>query len=231
MRVLIIDAEWSMVAHLQKGLQEHGFVVDVVDDGAAAEQIALDREYSLAIASDARADAGCTVLLRSLRRRGFRAPIMVMSRCSHVEDRLESFAAGADDVLDRSTSFEELLARVDALLRRNRLDGSANGGSMHIADLELDRSSCRARRGSDVLALTLQEYILLSVLMERRGAVVSREFLTAQVWNLDFEGSTKVVDVAISRLRSKIDDPYDVKLLHTVRGVGYRLDLEDGPSA
>lgn len=227
MRVLIIDGDESPRAHLRKGLQEHGFVVDVADNAALGAQIALDREHAVLIVAEELVDARGRDLVMIMKRRAPRTPIMVMSRVASAEARVLSFADGADDVVDRAISFEELLARIDVLLRRARARRAAPNGSIRAGDLELDRFTCRVRRAGSVLALTLQEYTLLNVLLEHQGTVVSREYLTQQVWHLDFEGSSKVVDVAISRLRTKLDDPYDVKLLRTVRGMGYCLEADD----
>ena len=230
MRVLIIDADadGAVVVYLHKGLQEHGFIVDVAANSADGERFAFERDYSVVIASYELCIAGEERLLRRMRIRGLRSPVLVVGGSYLVGDRLSAFSNGADDVVDRTFAFEELLARLHALQRRAQR-GIA-GDVMRVGDLELDRASCRARRGGEPLPLTLQEYTLLCVLLERRGAVVTREFLTDQVWHLDFDGSPKVVDVAISRLRSKLDDPFETRLLHTVRGVGYRLDIDDLPS-
>jgi two-component system copper resistance phosphate regulon response regulator CusR len=226
-RVLIIDADEAVVAYLHKGLQENGFIVDTALSATGGERFAFERGYAVILGSFDLCAVSGDNLLRRMRRRGLRTPVLVVTQTESVDDRVAALSSGADDVVVRTCAFEELLARVHALQRRSSAGTAAH--VMRMGDLEIDRASCRARRGGEALSLTLQEYTLLCVLLERRGAVVTREFLTDQVWDLDFDGSPKVVDVAISRLRAKLDDPFETRMLHTVRGVGYRLDIDDLP--
>ncbi len=229
MRILVVEGDDANSAYLRKSLQEHGFVVDVANDGITGGQCAAQRTYSLVIVNLQLAGIDGERLIRTLRQRDPCLALLAMTSPDRVDHTVCAFSAGADDAIAKPFAFAELLARIGSLLRRTTTQERILDDRMELADLEIDRSSRRVRRGGRLLALTLQEYSLLCLLMERRGAVLSREFLTDQLWDMNFEGSPKVVDVAVSRLRSKLDDPHDLKLLHTVRGIGYRLAIETPP--
>lgn len=229
-RILIVDGDDANSGYLRKSLQEHGFVVDVASDGVAGGHCAAERAYSLVMVNLQLAGIDGERLIRSLRQRDPGLALLAMTSADRVEDTVSAFSAGADDAIAKPFAFAELLARIGSLLRRTAAQERLSDDRMELADLEVDRSSRRVRRAGQLLALTLQEYSLLCLLMERRGAVLSREFLTDQLWDMNFEGSPKVVDVAVSRLRSKLDDPHELKLLHTVRGIGYRLAIETAPA-
>ena len=148
-------------------------------------------------------------------------PVLMLTARDKIDDRVRGLQSGADDYLVKPFAFSELLARVQALLRRGRVQEST---TMKLADLELDLASRRAIRGGDRLDLTAKEFILLTVLLRRRGQVLSRSQLAELVWEMNFDSDTNVVEVAVRRLRAKIDDPYPAKLLHTVRGMGYVIE-------
>ena len=224
MRVLVVEDEARLADYLHKGLSENGYVVDVARDGIDGLHLATEGAYDLVILDVMLPGRDGFDVLRHLRRRSKTLVIMLTARDA-VEDRVKGLSEGADDYLVKPFSFSELLARVEALLRR--AGGARDDSSptvLRIADLEVDLVRRKATRGGTVLALTAKEFNLLVLLLRRRGQVLSRTVLAEQVWDMNFDSDTNVVDVAVSRLRAKVDGPFAPKLIHTERGAGYVVE-------
>lgn len=223
MRILIVEDNVKLAGHLRRGLMENGFVVDLVGDGVEGRHRAVNGEYALVLLDARLPGVDGFAVLEALRRTRT-TPVLMLSAADDVDDRVRGLRAGADDYLAKPFAFQELLARIHALLRRSGTDHPLGSEHPSLGDLRLDLVRRRAYRGSVRLELTAREYTLLSVLLKRRGEVLSRAILTEQVWDASFDGDSNVVEVAVRRLRAKLDDPFEVKLLHTVRGVGYVLE-------
>jgi len=223
MKLLIVEDEPKTAAYLRKGLTESGFSVQVAADGDEGLLLAREGSFDLAILDVMLPGRDGWSVLQALRKEGRELPVLFLTARDAVQDRVKGLELGADDYLVKPFAFSELLARVRSLLRRPPLRASER---LAVADLELDLPRSDARRGGQLLSLTRQEFLLLSLLVRRRGEVLSRTFIAEQVWDMNFDSETNAVDVAIRRLRRKVDDPFDVKLIHTVRGSGYRLDVE-----
>ena len=220
MRVLVVEDNPEMGRHLQQGLTEHGFTVDLVSESQAALAYGATGVYDLVIAD--RSLPGCdgVEVLRHLRARGVKAPCIFVTARGAVEDRVQGLDAGGDDYLVKPFSFAELLARIRAIARRGP---ESQPAVLQVADLRLDPVAMTAERAGRRLDLTSKQFTLLSYLMRHAGQVVSRAMLLEHVWNFEFDGLTNVVDVHINRLRGKIDRGFDRPLIHTLRGVGYVL--------
>lgn len=225
MRILIVDDDAKLAGHLRRGLVESGHVVDVAADGIDGRHLAIEGDHDIVLLDIMLPGIDGFSLLKALR--GCKAtPVIILTAADRVEDRVRGLRAGADDYLAKPFVFSELLARMHAVLRRGGTTVQHVPDRMQLGDLELDVAKRRAYRAGTRLNLTSQEYTLLSVLLRHRGEVLSRTVLTEQVWDMNFDGDSNVVEVAIRRLRAKLDDPYPVKLLHTVRGMGYVLELD-----
>ena len=221
MRVLIVEDDAKTAAYLHKGLTENGFVVDVAGDGEDGLHLLRTGQYDLAILDVMLPQRDGWSILAELRRRGKQTPVLVLTARDAVQDRVKGLELGADDYLVKPFAFSELLDRVRSILRRGP---SRQPEVLRIDDLELDLLQHKAVRGGKRLDLTPKEFALLSLLARRKGEVLSRTLIAEQVWDMNFDSDTNVVDVAVRRLRSKVDDPCPKKLIHTVRGVGYVLD-------
>jgi two-component system, OmpR family, copper resistance phosphate regulon response regulator CusR len=224
MRLLVIEDEAKLAQYLHKGLSENGHVVDVAQDGIEGRRLALDGEYDLVLLDLMLPGVDGFGVLSAIRARRRNLPVLMLTARDKVEDRVRGLEQGADDYLVKPFAFSELLARVHALLRRGQQLGAAPVTQLTLADLELDLLSRRAHRGAQRLDLTAKEFNLLALLLRRRGQILSRTTLAEQVWDMNFDSDTNVVEVAVRRLRAKLDDPFDAKLLHTVRGMGYVLE-------
>jgi two-component system copper resistance phosphate regulon response regulator CusR len=222
MKLLIVEDETKIAAYLQKGLSESGFTVQVAADGDEGLQLAKGGSFDLVVLDVMLPGRTGWSVIEELRRTGHTLPVLFLTARDTVPDRVKGLELGADDYLVKPFAFSELLARIRTLLRRPPLRDQE---LLNIADLELDLARSDARRGGKSLGLTRQEFLLLSLLVRRRGEVLSRALIAEQVWDMNFDSDTNIVDVAIRRLRRKLDDPCDVKLLHTVRGLGYVLDI------
>ncbi|MDB5933055.1 MAG: Two-component system response regulator [Massilia sp.] len=227
-RILLVEDQPTAAAYLSQGLHEAGMVVDVAHNGPDGLHQLLTVPYDLAILDVMLPGLDGWTILETARRAQSPTPVLFLSARDDVEDRVRGLELGAEDYLVKPYAFSELLARVRVILRRN--DGSQNvlaSSRFDLADLSLDLLKHRAVRAGNRLDLTPKEFALLTLLIRRAGEVQSRTVIADQVWDMNFESDTNVVEVAIRRLRTKIDDPYPVKLLHTVRGVGYVLELRD----
>ena len=221
MRILIVEDEKKTAAFLAKGLREAGFVADVARDGEDGLFRALSQEYDLLILDAMLPQRDGWSVLREVRNRGRSMPVLFLTARNTVPDRVKGLELGADDYLVKPYAFTELLARVRALLRRR---GERSPDVVQIADLRVDLLGAKAHRGGTRLDLAPKEFALLSLLARRQGEVLSRLIIAEHVWDMQFEGDSNVVDVAIRRLRRKVDDPFPIKLVHTVRGMGYVLE-------
>jgi two-component system, OmpR family, copper resistance phosphate regulon response regulator CusR len=224
MKVLVVEDELKTAKFLKKGLGEAGFVVDVAEDGAEGLNLALGLEFDL-IVLDLMLPAmdGWQVLSR-LREKNRQALVLILTARDAVHERVRGFQLGADDYVVKPFAFSELLARIQSLLRRA---APRPQETLRMADLEIDVLRHRATRAGQKLDLTTKEFLLLSLLARRAGEVLSRTLIAEAVWDMNFDSDTNVVDVNVRRLRSKVDDPFPLKLIHTVRGAGYVLELEN----
>ncbi len=222
MRALIVEDDREVAAYLLKGLQELGYTIDHAADGGDGLLLATTEEYDVMIIDRMLPGVDGLTIVKTLRASGRTTPVLILSALGEVEDRVIGLQVGGDDYLTKPFAFSELQARLDALLRR-----AANSPSvetlLRVGDLELDLLTRIARRGDRVIELQPREYRLLEYLMHNAGRVVTRTMLLEQVWDYNFDPQTNVIDVHISRLRSKIDKGHKNSLLHTVRGAGYML--------
>jgi two-component system copper resistance phosphate regulon response regulator CusR len=222
MKLLVAEDEPKTGAYLQQGLSEAGFSVDRVVDGNDALQHALTEAYDLLILDVMMPGLDGWEVLRKLRAAGNEVPVLFLTARDGVEDRVKGLELGADDYLIKPFAFSELLARVRTLLRRG--NSAPTQTSMTIADLEVDLLKRRVYRAGKRIDLTAKEFSLLELLMRRRGEVLPKALIASQVWDMNFDSDTNVIEVAVRRLRAKIDDDFELKLIHTARGMGYMMD-------
>ena len=225
MKILIIEDEPKTGDYLRQGLREAGFVVDLVSNGEDGLHQALEGEHDLVILDVMLPGMDGWQVLRSLRSHGRLTPVLFLTARDQVEDRVKGLELGADDYLVKPFSFAELLARARTILRRGR--SGVESTTLQVADLELDLLRRRASRAGKRIALTAKEFGLLELLMRRQGEVLPRSLIASQVWDMNFDSDTNVIEVAVRRLRAKVDDGFDVKLIQTVRGMGYVLEVPD----
>jgi len=227
MKLLVAEDEPKTGTYLQQGLGEAGFSVDRVTSGADAVQQVLSESYDLLILDVMLPGLDGWEVLRRVRAAGQDMPVLFLTARDRVEDRVKGLELGADDYLVKPFAFSELLARVRSLLRRG--NPAAVTTQLRIADLEVDLLKRRAVRAGRRIDLTAKEFALLELLLRRRGEVLPKSLIASQVWDMNFDSDTNVIEVAIRRLRAKIDDDFEPKLIHTARGMGYMLD-EPEPS-
>ncbi|MDO9272873.1 MAG: heavy metal response regulator transcription factor [Rugosibacter sp.] len=228
MKILIVEDEPKTGEYLRQGLNEAGFVADLAANGGDGLHLALHGEYDLVILDVMLPELDGWQVLASLRRRGLEMPVLFLTARDQVEDRVKGLELGADDYLVKPFSFAELLARVRTILRRGR-GGGLDSNVLRVADLELDLLRRRVMRSGKRIDLTAKEFGLLELLMRRQGEVLPRSLIASQVWDMNFDSDTNVIEVAMRRLRLKVDDGQSVKLIQTVRGMGYVLEVPQEP--
>lgn len=220
MRILVVEDNRRLNTALKTSLEEEGYAVDAAFDGDEGETFALAAPYDLILLDVMLPHKDGFSLCRDLRQQGVNSPILMLTARDTIDDRVDGLDSGADDYLVKPFSINELRARLRALLRRNKPEKTA---LLRAGDLALDPANHHVQRGDTVIELTPREFAILEYLLRSPNRILTREMIEAHVWNFDFISGSNVVDVYIRRLRRKIDDPYEVKLLETVRGVGYRL--------
>ena len=219
MRVLVVEDDATIAEFVARGLREAGFAVDCAGDGDAALDLAKQQPYDVAIVDVMLPRRDGLSLIDEMRRRGIGTPVLILSARRTVDDRVKGLQAGGDDYLTKPFAFAELLARVQALVRR--ATRAPEPTSLTVDGLALDLLSRRVTRDGKAIDLRPREFALLEYLMRNAGRVVSKTMILSHVWEYNFDPQTNIVDVLVSRLREKIDRPFEKKLLHTVRGVGY----------
>jgi two-component system copper resistance phosphate regulon response regulator CusR len=221
MKLLVIEDQEVTAQYLKKGLSESGFIVDLMSDGEEGFIAATTREYDLIIVDGLLPKMDGWTFVKNIRNANIQVPILFLSARDELNDRVMGLENGADCYLVKPFAFSELVAQVKSLLRRKN-QGKAD--RLEIDDLIIDNTQRKVFRGGKKLDLTVKEFALLALLMRRRGDVLSRTFIVEQIWDMNFDSDTNVVDVHIRRLRSKVDDPFPKKLIQTVRGMGYLID-------
>lgn len=220
MRILIVEDEPKMASYLRKGLTEASFTVDIAADGREGLFLALHEDFDLVVLDVMLPELDGREVLKRLRAEK-QTPVLLLTARDTVEDKVAGLELGADDYLAKPFAYAEFLARIRSLMRRVP---RVARDILQVGDLEIDLIRRRTRRGNTRIDLTAQEFALLQLLAERQGEVLTRTFVTSQIWDMNFDSDTNVVDVAVRRLRAKIDTAFDKKLLHTVRGMGYVLE-------
>ncbi len=222
MKLLVAEDEPKTGLYLQQGLSEAGFVVDLVTSGTDAIQSSVGAPYDLLILDVMLPGMDGWEVLKMLRTSGNEVPVLFLTARDHVEDRVKGLELGADDYLLKPFAFSELLARVRTLLRRGQTASAPT--ILTIANLAVDLLKRRALRDNQRIDLTAKEFALLELLLRRRGEVLPKSLIASQVWDMNFDSDTNVIEVAVRRLRAKIDDGFEPKLIQTVRGMGYVID-------
>ena len=225
MKILIVEDETKTGDYLKQGLGESGFVADLVRNGVDGLHLASSGDYDLLILDVMLPGLTGWQILESLRRNGKQMPVLFLTAKDQVEDRVKGLELGADDYLVKPFAFSELMARVRSILRRgkNQIEASV----LRAADLELDLLRHRVTRSGTRIELTAKEFSLLELLLRRQGEVLPRSLIASQVWDMNFDSDTNVIEVAMRRLRAKVDDHFEPKLIRTMRGMGYVLELPD----
>ena len=222
MKILIVEDELKTGDYLRQGLTEAGFTVDLTRDGADGLHQAISEDYDLMILDVMLPKLNGWQVLEMLRKADKETPVLFLTARDEVGDRVKGLELGADDYLVKPFAFSELLARIRTILRRGKSNSEVT--YLQISDLELDMLRRRAQRGGQKIELTAKEFSLLELLMRRKGEVLSRSLLASQLWDMNFDSDTNVIEVAMRRLRNKVDDPFPTKLIKTVRGMGYVLE-------
>lgn len=228
MKLLVIDDEVKLAEYLRKGLTEEGYVVDVAHNGIDGLHLAMEGDHDLLVLDGMLPGIDGLGLLAALRQ-SKQTPVLMLTARVRVEDRVKGLQGGADDYLVKPFAFSELVARIQVLLRRARPAREPEGATvLSLSDLEMDLLRRKATRAGRRLDLTAKEFTLLALLLRRQGEVLSRTEIAEQVWDINFDSATNVIDVAVRRLRGKLDAPFERTLLHTVRGMGYVLEEREG---
>lgn len=225
MRILVIEDEKRIADFVARGLESSGYAVDMATDGAAGLEMLHATDYDLIILDLMLPDIDGLKVLEKIRNRKLSPPVLILSALGAVDDRVKGLERGADDYLGKPFSFAELLARVRALLRR----GQPMPERLQVGDLVLDAIRRKVTRGGEPIELAPKEFSILEYMMRNQGQALSRTMIVEHVWDMDYDGLTNIVDVYIRHLRSKIDDRWPQKLIHTVRGTGYMIDAGEPP--
>jgi heavy metal response regulator len=223
MRILVVEDERRIADFLSRGLESAGYAVDVAGNGGTALDLAHTTEYDLLILDLMLPDMDGLQVLEKIRNRKLNPPVLILSARGSLEDRVKGLETGADDYLIKPFAFVELLARVRALLRR----GQPSPERLQVSDLALDCMRRKVTRGGEAIDLAPKEFSILEYMMRNRGRPLSRTMIVEHVWDMDYDGLTNIVDVYIRHLRSKIDDRFPQKLIHTVRGIGYMIEAPE----
>jgi two-component system copper resistance phosphate regulon response regulator CusR len=223
MRVLIVEDEKRIQDFLSRGLESAGYAVDAAMDGNTGVDMVHATEYDLIILDLNLPDIDGLQVLQKIRNRKVSPPVLILSARDAVEDRVKGLELGADDYLVKPFAFVEMLARVRALLRR----GQPTPERLQVGDLQLDCIRRKVTRSNENIELAPKEFSILEYMMRNRGRPLSRTMIVEHVWDMDYDGLTNIVDVYIRHLRSKIDDKFEAKMIHTVRGIGYMLDIPE----
>ncbi len=224
MKILLVEDELSLGNYIKKGLTEAGFIVDHQTTGLDGYHALMSEDFNVVVMDVMLPDVNGFELVRNYRAAGKHTPVLFLTAKDDLSDRIKGIEIGGDDYLTKPFAFAELLVRIKSLLRRaNQSDYSSN--ILQIADLKMDIAKRTVHRDDLSIKLTAKEFSLLHFFLERQGEVLPRSVIASQVWDINFDSDTNVIDVAIRRLRIKIDDDHEVKLIHTVRGMGYRLEV------
>ncbi|MDR3413459.1 MAG: heavy metal response regulator transcription factor [Formivibrio sp.] len=223
MKLLIVEDDAKTRAYLKQGLTEQGFVVDVAANGVDGSHLARTEDFDLVVLDVMMPGMDGWAVLEELRR-SKEIPVLFLTARDKVEDRVRGLELGADDYLVKPFAFSELVARIRTLLKRGK---TREPDVLHLADMEVDLLRRKVTRSGQRIDLTGKEFALLSLLLRRQGEVLSRTMIAAQVWDMNFDSDTNVVEVAVRRLRAKIDDEFEPKLIHTLRGMGYVMEVRE----
>ena len=226
MKILLVEDEISLGDYIKKGLSEAGFIVEHHTTGLDGYHALMTEDFNVVIMDVMLPDVSGFELVSNYRAAGKLTPVLFLTAKDDLSDRVKGIEIGGDDYLTKPFAFAELLVRIKNLLRRVNQTDYANT-VLQIADLKMDIAKRTVSRGGQIIKLTAKEFALLQFFLERQGEVLPRSVIASQVWDINFDSDTNVIDVAIRRLRIKIDDDFDIKLIHTVRGMGYRLDHID----
>ena len=221
MKILVIEDDAETASYIVKGLEQEGLVVEHADDGRDGLVLAASNSHDVIIVDRMLPSLDGLAIVKTIRSAGVRTPVLFLTTLSGIDDRVAGLEAGGDDYLSKPFAFSELLARINALARRPPLSNEQT--TLQVADLEMDLIQRRVTRGDETIDLQPREFRLLEYMMRNSGRVVTRTMLLEHVWEFHFDPKTNVVETHISRLRSKIDKPFDTDLIHTVRGAGYSL--------
>ncbi|MEN2751459.1 heavy metal response regulator transcription factor [Psychrobacter sp. FBL11] len=226
MKVLLVEDEIKLGEYIKKGLSEAGFIVDHQTTGLSGYHALMTEDFNVIIMDVMLPDINGFELVCNYRAAGKHTPVLFLTAKDELSDRVKGIEIGGDDYLTKPFAFAELIVRIKSLLRRvSQADYQST--IMQIADLKMDIAKRTVHRGDSAIKLTAKEFSLLQFLLERQGEVLPRSVIASQVWDMNFDSDTNVIDVAIRRLRLKVDDGFEIKLIHTVRGMGYKLDVLD----
>ncbi len=225
MKVLIVEDEGKTGEYLRQGLTEAGYTAELASNGPDGLHLALTGDHGFIVLDVMLPGLDGWRVLQGVRAAGREVPVLFLTARDHVDDRVKGLELGADDYLVKPFAFSELLARIRTLLRRGRV--GIEPTTLRLADLELDLLRRRVVRDGQRINLTAREFALLELMMRREGEVLSRALIASQVWDINFDSDTNVIDVAVRRLRRKVDDPFSPALIHTVRGMGYVLEVPE----
>ena len=229
MKVLLVEDEQKLGEYIKKGLSEAGFIVKHYVTGLDGYHAMMTEDFSVILMDVMLPDVSGFELVRNYRAAGKHTPVLFLTAKDDLSDKIKGIEIGGDDYLTKPFAFAELVVRIKSLLRRaNQADYQST--ILKIADLKMDIAKRTVHRDETAIKLTAKEFSLLQFMLERRSEVLPRSVIASQVWDMNFDSDTNVIDVAIRRLRIKIDDEFDIKLIHTVRGMGYRLDVSDDNS-